>query len=128
VILPSDAPNALSAVYGLAGRASTSTPINLPILTSLDHSPEKGSAMRQQEAALRIARRPNVPTIQPEAATPIEPLLTPADLARILGVSKRMIERMRSASRFPAPIYIGRLPRWEPSVIREFVARGGQSS
>jgi predicted DNA-binding transcriptional regulator AlpA len=82
--------------------------------------------MQQDARKLRIARRPNDPPIRPEAATPIEPLLTPADLARILGVSKRMIERMRSASRFPAPIYIGRLPRWEPSVIREFVAKGGK--
>jgi hypothetical protein len=82
--------------------------------------------MQQDARNLRIARRPNDPPIQPETATPIEPLLTPADVARILGVSKRFLERSRSAGTFPAPdVWLGRLPRYRPQTVRDFIAKGG---
>jgi hypothetical protein len=82
--------------------------------------------MQQDARNLRIARRPNDPPTQPESATPIDPLLTPTDLARILGVSKRFLERSRSAGTFPAPdVWLGRLPRYTHKSVRAFIANGG---
>ena len=49
------------------------------------------------------------------------------ELAAALGVSRRAIERERSAGRFPRPdLTIGRMPLWRPATIRAWVERGGQ--
>lgn len=49
------------------------------------------------------------------------------DVARYLAVSRRGVERLRSAGRLPkAAVQIGRLPRWKPDAIREWVSRGGR--
>jgi hypothetical protein len=58
-------------------------------------------------------------------AVSFEPLWTTADVARYQRVSVRFVQRQVSAGKLPAPIYIGRLPRWKPSVIREHIAKGG---
>lgn len=56
----------------------------------------------------------------------IEPLLTPADLQKILRVNRRTVQRMRASGRLPAPdLIIGQCPRWRPEVIREWLASGG---
>jgi predicted DNA-binding transcriptional regulator AlpA len=47
-----------------------------------------------------------------------------------LGMSRRAIERERSAGRFPAPdLHIGKAPLWRPETIREWLAskKGGRS-
>jgi predicted DNA-binding transcriptional regulator AlpA len=50
------------------------------------------------------------------------------ELAAVLGVSRRALERERSAGRFPRPdLQIGRMPLWRPETIREWVGRGGRS-
>ena len=49
------------------------------------------------------------------------------DLAATLGVSRRAIERERSAGRFPRPdLTIGRMPLWRPETIRAWVEGGGR--
>ena len=49
------------------------------------------------------------------------------ELPAALGVSRRTIERERSAGRFPRPdLTIGRMPLWRPETIRDWVERGGR--
>ncbi len=71
---------------------------------------------------------------RPEATKPkrslppgFEPMLGLDDLAAILGVSRRWLERERSAGRVPRPDFqAGRCPRWNPSTIRAWIERGGR--
>ena len=50
------------------------------------------------------------------------------EVAESLGVSRRSIERERSAGRFPRPdLTIGRMPLWKPETIREWIERGGRA-
>jgi hypothetical protein len=70
------------------------------------------------EVANSIAAR-----VEHEPAPPIEPLLwTFATVFKSLGVSRRTIERERSAGRFPKPdLFIGRRPMWKPTTIRLWI-------
>jgi excisionase family DNA binding protein len=54
-------------------------------------------------------------------------MLTIDDWARILNVSRRLVERQRAAGKLPAPdLHIGKLPRWRPSTVRAWLdARAG---
>ncbi len=48
------------------------------------------------------------------------------EVADALGISRRTIERERSAGRFPKPdCKIGKRPLWRPETIRAWVAKGG---
>ena len=48
------------------------------------------------------------------------------DVAKALGISRRAIERERSAGRFPRPdMILGRMPLWRPETIRGWVEGGG---
>jgi predicted DNA-binding transcriptional regulator AlpA len=64
--------------------------------------------------------------------SPIDPPTDPApssrltlrlgELANALGVSRRAIERERSAGRFPKPdLTVGRMPLWRPETIRAWI-------
>jgi predicted DNA-binding transcriptional regulator AlpA len=49
------------------------------------------------------------------------------EVADVLGVSRRGIERERAAGRFPKPdAIVGRMPLWKPETIRAFLERGGR--
>jgi predicted DNA-binding transcriptional regulator AlpA len=49
------------------------------------------------------------------------------ELARSLGISRRTLERERSAGRFPKPdIKIGKVPLWLPERIRRWIESGGK--
>ncbi len=48
-------------------------------------------------------------------------LLTVDDLAGMLQISVRGIWRQVSTGDLPKPIYIGRLARWRPSVIQDWL-------
>ena len=67
---------------------------------------------------------------QPEAASPnVERLAYRLDeVAKALGVSRRLIERERSAGRFPRPdLTIGRAPLWTRETLTRWIAqRGGR--
>jgi hypothetical protein len=56
-----------------------------------------------------------------------EPLALRLDeLAFALGVSRRAIERERSAGHFPEPdLHIGRMPLWRVETVRRWLERGG---
>jgi predicted DNA-binding transcriptional regulator AlpA len=61
--------------------------------------------------------------------TPIEPLIGKKEIATTLGVSVRLLERLISGGRFPAPdVVFSRLPRWRRETVREWIERGGQSA
>ena len=50
------------------------------------------------------------------------------DLAIALRVSRRTIERERSAGRFPKPDrHIGKTPLWSVATIRRLMTKGGES-
>jgi predicted DNA-binding transcriptional regulator AlpA len=59
-------------------------------------------------------------------AASIEPLLTKADLAEILRVNTRTIERMISRGDLPKPDkHLSRMPRWRAETIRRWIEFGG---
>ena len=53
-----------------------------------------------------------------------EPMLTPDDVARLLGCSKRTVRRMVAKGQVPEPVRIGRLIRWPREVIAKWIAGG----
>ena len=63
-----------------------------------------------------------------EAPAPVERLTYRlADLAKALGISRRALERERSAGRLPRPdLSIGRMPLWRVETIRRWIERGGR--
>ena len=82
------------------------------------------------------ARKPAAGVEAPEAPPePSEPWRTPpvrmalrlAELAAALGISRRTLERERSAGRFPRPdLTIGKAPLWKPETIQRWVDSGGK--
>ena len=58
----------------------------------------------------------------------IEPMTLRIDeVAEALGVSRRIIERERSAGRFPKPdLTIGKMPLWRVESVRSYLERGGR--
>jgi predicted DNA-binding transcriptional regulator AlpA len=58
-----------------------------------------------------------------ERKPPVERLTYRIDeVADSLGMSRRAIERERSAGRFPAPdLHIGKAPLWRPETIRDWL-------
>jgi predicted DNA-binding transcriptional regulator AlpA len=49
------------------------------------------------------------------------------DLAQVLGISRRTLERERSAGRFPPPDrLVGKMPIWSVATIRRWVEGGGR--
>jgi excisionase family DNA binding protein len=57
----------------------------------------------------------------PKLAALAEPLLTTHDLANHLRVSTRFIQREVAAGRMPQPIKLGRLTRFSPAAIRDWL-------
>jgi len=53
---------------------------------------------------------------------PIEPLMSIADIAAVLGVTRRSVERLRSSGSLPKPdLRIGRNLRWRPDTVRTWL-------
>lgn len=51
----------------------------------------------------------------------IDKLLTAKEMQAILRVSKAQLFRLRSAGKLPAPLYIGRNPRWRETDISAWI-------
>ena len=51
-----------------------------------------------------------------------EKLFTRKTLAETLGVTPAEVDRLRRLSEMPQPFFIGRLPRWRPETINEWLA------
>ena len=49
-------------------------------------------------------------------------LLCISEVACLLGVCNRQVRRLVLEDRIPAPIYLGRVPRWPASEINEWMA------
>jgi predicted DNA-binding transcriptional regulator AlpA len=57
----------------------------------------------------------------------LEPMLALDDVAKMLAVSRRWLERERAAGRVPKPDFMaGRCPRWRAATIRRWVEGGGR--
>ena len=57
----------------------------------------------------------------------IQPLLSIADLAQILNVSRSAVERMRSSGLLPPPdLNIGKMSRWKAATVRVWIDTGGK--
>jgi predicted DNA-binding transcriptional regulator AlpA len=70
---------------------------------------------------------PSVP-IDASPTPPARFALRLDEVAAGLGVSRRALERERSAGRFPQPDrHIGRCPLWSPETIRRWVEGGGRA-
>jgi predicted DNA-binding transcriptional regulator AlpA len=87
--------------------------------------------MRDENCRQRPVGQPTGPTpfsVHPEGADPAQRLTWRlADVVKALGVSRRTIERERSAGRFPRPDRImGRAPLWMPETIRAWVEGGSR--
>jgi hypothetical protein len=67
-------------------------------------------------------------SLERQAAHRVEPLAYRIDeVAAALSLSRRVLERERSAGRFPAPdLNVGRMPLWKPETIRTWIERGGR--
>lgn len=64
-----------------------------------------------------------------QAPAVLEPLLSVAQAAALIGVHKRTLERLRAAGKFPMhDLVVGRLPRWRPETIRAWIDAGGASA
>lgn len=65
---------------------------------------------------------------EPQPRSAIEPMLSIAQFAEALLVSRRTLERMLSAGKVPRPdLRAGRMPRWKPETVRRWIdsqARG----
>jgi predicted DNA-binding transcriptional regulator AlpA len=48
---------------------------------------------------------------------PLEPLLTVADLERLLRVGRRTVERLCKRGRLPRPLKLGGQNRWRPGDV-----------
>jgi len=58
----------------------------------------------------------------PATATTLEPMLGIDDLASVLNISRRGLERLRTAKKVPEPdLVLGRMPRWKPATIRTWI-------
>ena len=57
----------------------------------------------------------------------LDPLLSIDDLTCVLSVSRRAVERLRSAGKLPRPdLHVGKLPRWRSATIKAWIERGGK--
>jgi predicted DNA-binding transcriptional regulator AlpA len=87
---------------------------------------------------MRRTRKPSTPPADPGSpASPPRELtnrmiperlaLRLGELAKSLGVSRRTLERERSAGRFPPPdLMIGKAPLWKPETMRRWMDAGGR--
>jgi predicted DNA-binding transcriptional regulator AlpA len=63
-------------------------------------------------------------TLTKSILSPLEHLLTVADLADLLHVSKRSVFRLRSQGALPAPVELSsNIIRWRPSDICAYIDR-----
>jgi predicted DNA-binding transcriptional regulator AlpA len=67
----------------------------------------------------------------PAPARAVEPLprltLRLDEVAKSLGVSRRLLEKQRSAGQFPKPdLQMGKAPLWQPETIRKWIEAGGR--
>lgn len=55
-------------------------------------------------------------------------MLSVAEVATLLNVSKRHVWRLKSAGKLPQPIKVGRAVRWTQESIATFIENGGTTN
>jgi hypothetical protein len=103
-------------------------------LPRLDGTAKLEAAALQEGAALATVLR-ELAAVLPglKAALDRRPRVQPLayrfdELADALGVSRRVLERERSAGRLPkADLYIGKMPLWRVESVRAWLERGGRA-
>jgi predicted DNA-binding transcriptional regulator AlpA len=89
----------------------------------MSHTPEPEAAARAADLHARtdaIESKPEPPTI-PRVTWRLD------EIAKALGVSRRVIERERSAGRLPKPdMVLGRMPLWRVETIQDWIGKGGR--
>jgi hypothetical protein len=94
--------------------------------------PAKGLATAIRELVAILPKLAAALDREPKSAPPAVPLdarltLRIADLADALGVSRRALERERTAGRMPQPdLHVGKMPLWRTETIREWLAQQAQ--
>ncbi len=58
---------------------------------------------------------------------PPDTLLAPREVARLLGISSRSLERLIETGTFPLPIWIGGARRWQLESVQAHVAAAPRS-
>jgi hypothetical protein len=98
------------------------TPAPLLVSSSTDPDPSKSVKSPPAEPDKQAQNTPR--RLLPAG---IEPMLGIDALAIWLNVSRRWLERERSAGRVPKPDFMaGRCPRWKPETIRAWAEKGGR--
>ena len=80
------------------------------------------------QAGMKTAELPEgvVPIVRPLDAFVGRLTLRLDEIVDALGVSRRTLDRERSAGRFPRPdLRIGRMSLWRPETIRRWIDQGG---
>jgi excisionase family DNA binding protein len=60
--------------------------------------------------------------VEPEPARPDDVLLSARDVASLLKVSDRELRRIRAGNDFPAPVMVGRRPRFRRAAVEAWMA------
>jgi predicted DNA-binding transcriptional regulator AlpA len=84
--------------------------------------------MTHRAARPSVAHTDRLPeATPPEAGPAVERLALRLDeVAAALGVSRRAVERVRAAGRFPRPDRtLGRMPLWRVETVRAWLEGGG---
>jgi excisionase family DNA binding protein len=63
-----------------------------------------------------------------EETAGIARLLSKKELARLLGVSPRSVDRLVAAGQLPRPIKVGALSRWRRDDVEQWIASQAASS
>jgi excisionase family DNA binding protein len=75
-------------------------------------------------AALDQAPSAGLPSVQPRVELPKQLLWTIKEVAKALGISDRTVWGMAKEGRMPPPIRFGTSVRWNPEVLRGWIAKG----
>jgi excisionase family DNA binding protein len=85
--------------------------------------PMLAEALEHLEARL-LARVTEVVQAQPAPVAPPKPVLTLAEVADLLQIAPRTVQRMAADGEFPAPIRLGSTrPRWRRAEIDTWLQR-----
>lgn len=72
----------------------------------------------RQATKRQATKRHDQPTAQP-----IEPLYSIKNVATVLNVSRRTVERDIATGDFPGPdLHVGKMPRWKPETVRTWMS------
>lgn len=82
---------------------------------------ELGQAFR---AAVAQTSSAGLPSVQPKAEVPKPLLWTMKEAAKALGICDKTVWTMAKEGRMPPPIRFGTSVRWDPEVLREWIAKG----